>query len=262
MRPALDDARQARTTSLATLSAGLPRHDDFSLGRRVLELTGIVAALLLLAAHFVRVGMMPRHEWWLPGVFVLGAFGADLVSGIVHWTADTWGSETLPVIGRRLLRPFRVHHVNPDDFTRRGFLDVNGDVAMIVVFFLLAMLTLPLDQPWGRLTEVYFLSFCLVGLPTNQVHQWAHMRRPPALAQVLQRSRIILSRAEHSRHHVAPYAQHYCIATGWCNRVLAAIDFFPRLERLITTLTGLEPRADDHVFQANFMASNGEISHV
>ena len=260
MRAALDDVRPARVASFETPGAGLPGHDDFSFGRRLVELTGIATAVLLLAAHFVRLLKMPVHEWRLAGVFMIGAFGADFVSGIVHWTADTWGRETLPVIGRRLLRPFRVHHVNPDDFTRRGFLDVNGDVAIIVVFLLLPALFLPLDQQWGRLTEVFLFSFCLVGLPTNQVHQWAHMRRPPSLAGVLQRTGIILGRAEHSRHHVAPYAQHYCIATGWCNRVLTAIDFFPRLERLITALTGLEPRADDHAFQESVCASKGEKS--
>jgi ubiquitin-conjugating enzyme E2 variant len=187
----------------------------------------------------------------LAGAFVVGAFAADFVSGLVHWAADTWGRETLPLIGRRLLRPFRVHHVNPDDFLRRGFIDVNGDVSTIVIPFLLAMLLFPLDREWGRLAEVFGLAFCLVGIPTNQVHQWAHMRRPPAFVRRLQRMGIILSRQDHARHHVAPYAQHYCISTGWCNRALAAIEFFPRLERLITALTGLQPRDDDSAFQAS-----------
>jgi plasmanylethanolamine desaturase len=244
-----------------TVSGELPQHDEFSLARRATEVIGISATVLLLAVHCVRVLKMPAHEWWLAGVFVLGAFGADFVSGLVHWVADTWGRETMPVVGRRLLRPFRVHHVNPDDFARRRFLDVNGDVSMIVLFLLLAALVFPLARPWGRVTEGFLFSFCLVGVPTNQVHQWAHMRRPPAVVRFLQRTGIILSRAEHLRHHVAPYAQHYCIATGWCNRALAAIDFFPRLERLITKLTGLVRRDDDSAFQASVMASNGENSH-
>jgi hypothetical protein len=261
MRATVDAARQAHVTAIVTGKAELPCHDDFGLRRRVLEVASIAAAVLLLVVHFVRLLMLPGHEWWLTPVFVLGAFAADFVSGLVHWTADTWGRETLPVIGRRLLRPFRVHHVNPDDFTRRTFLDVNGDVAMIVVFFLLAALAFPLDRQWGRLAEVFVFSFCLVGAPTNQVHQWAHTRRPPAFVRFLQRTGIILSRTAHARHHVAPYVQHYCIATGWCNRGLAAIDFFPRLERLITALTGLEPRDDDHAFQASVMASNGGEFH-
>lgn len=261
MLAAHDNVRAARAAGLERRAADLPRHDEFSVGRRVAEFAGIAAAILLLAVHLGRLLMMPSHEWWLPAILVLGALGADLASGLVHWTADTWGSETIPVIGRRLLRPFRVHHVNPDDFTRRGFLDVNGDVATIVVFFLLVALLFPLDRPWGRVAEAYFFAFCLVGLPTNQVHQWAHIRRPPAVVRFLQRYRVILSGAEHSRHHVPPYAQQYCIATGWCNQALAAIQFFPRLERLITRLTGLEPRADDHAFQVYVSTSNGEKSH-
>jgi plasmanylethanolamine desaturase len=238
----------------------LPRHDEFSLGRRAAEVLAIATAVLLLAVQFVRVLEMPAHEWWLPVVFVAGAFWADFVSGLVHWSADSWGRETLPLIGRRLLRPFRVHHVNPDDFTRRRFLDVNGDVAMIVVPFLLTMFGFPLEHEWGRMAQVFGFAFCLAGIPTNQVHQWAHMRRPPAFVRCLQRTGIILSRREHSRHHVAPFAQHYCIATGWCNRGLAAIDFFPKLERLITRLTGLQPRDDDSAFQASVAAQEGEGS--
>jgi ubiquitin-conjugating enzyme E2 variant len=214
----------------------------------------------MLVIHLNRVLRMPAHPWWLLGALVVGAFAADLASGLVHWTADTWGRETFPFFGRRLLRPFRVHHVNPDDFAGRRFLDVNGDVAMIVLAILLGALTLPLDRDWGRLAEVFVFSFCVVGLPTNQVHQWAHMQAAPALVRFLQRTGIILSRQEHARHHVAPFVLHYCIATGWCNRWLTAIDFFPRLERLITRLTGVEPRADDTAFQASLSAFDGDRS--
>ena len=156
------------------------------------------------------------------------------------------------MIGHRLLRPFRVHHVNPDDFLRRGFLDVNGDVATIVVALLLAAFALPTGTAWGAGAEVFVTAFCLVGLPTNQVHQWAHYRgQVPRVVGWLQRSGLILGRRAHARHHVAPYAQNYCIATGWCNRPLTALDFFPRLERLVTRLTGLTPRDDDDAFRAS-----------
>ena len=36
-------------------------------------------------------------------------------------------------IGPRLLVPFRVHHVNPEDFLRRRFVDTNGEVAAITL---------------------------------------------------------------------------------------------------------------------------------
>ena len=74
---------------------------------------------------------------------------ADFASGLVHWGADTWGRADLPVIGPRLLVPFRVHHVNPDDFLRRRFVDTNGDVAALAIPLLLALLRMPLETAWA-----------------------------------------------------------------------------------------------------------------
>lgn len=231
----------------------LPRHDDFSLLRRLVEVACIVAALLLLVWHLVRLAAAPGlSTWWLPVAVVGGALAADFVSGLIHWTADTWGSATMPLLGRRFVRPFRVHHINPDDFLRRSFLDTNGDVAGIVTGLLIAGLLLPLDAEWGRVTSVFLLAFCAVGLPTNQVHQWAHQSRPPRWVGVLQRCGLILSRRGHLHHHRSPYAANYCIATGWCNRPLEAIGFFRRLERAVTWLTGLRPRHDDGEFDSMY----------
>jgi ubiquitin-conjugating enzyme E2 variant len=237
-----------------TVVAGivLPRHDDFTGRRRCIEATCIATAVALLGWHLARLASTPGIiRWWLPFAAIGGALAADFVSGLIHWTADTWGSETMPVLGRRFVRPFRVHHVNPDDFLRRSFLDTNGDVAAIVAGFLTAGFLLPLDAAWGRVAAVMLVAFCVAGLPTNQIHQWAHMPRPPRLVRWLQDRRLVLGRPDHLRHHRAPYAAHYCIATGWLNRPLEAIGFFRRLEQFITRVTGLRPREDDEAFQVS-----------
>jgi hypothetical protein len=229
----------------------LPRHDDFSWLRRVWEAACIALAFGLLGWHVVRLVQTPGVlDWWLPLTILCGMATADVVSGLIHWTADTWGSETMPILGRRFVRPFRVHHVNPDDFLRRQFLDTNGDVAMIVSGFLGAAFWIPLDSVGCAGFAVFVVAFCAAGLPTNQVHQWAHMPHPPAWVRWLQDCGVILSRTAHQVHHRAPYATHYCIATGWCNRLLARIDFFGRLEVMVTRCTGLVPRADDAAFQS------------
>ena len=118
--------------SADTTQVRLPGHDAIGRVTRTVEISFIVAAVVLLAANVVRAftaGML--LHWWAPLVVLVAACAADFVSGLVHWTADTWFSETMPVLGRRFLRPFRVHHVNPDDFLRRDFVDCNGDVAML-----------------------------------------------------------------------------------------------------------------------------------
>ncbi len=250
----------------------LPQHDELSWVTRGIELSCIVVAVSLLGWHGVRFARMDGlWTWWLPLVAAAGMLSADLSSGLVHWTADTWGKETMPILGRRFLRPFRVHHVNPHDFLRRDVIDTNGDVAMIVIPFLAAAFAIPLSEPWGRAAAVYLVSFCLCGLPTNQVHQWAHMTTPPRWVDWLQRRGILLSREAHARHHAAPYVVNYCITTGWCNTVLARLDFFRRLERLVTRVTGLPARGDDQAFAESVFATaiqtsedskTSELSHT
>ncbi|MBI3865840.1 MAG: carotenoid synthesis regulator CarF, partial [Planctomycetia bacterium] len=229
----------------------LPQHDDFSLPRRAFSIASIAIATGLLLWNIVRLASVEDlWNWWTPLVIAAGMLAADFLSGMIHWAADTWGSETMPVIGRRLLHPFRVHHVNPDDFLRRRFIDTNGDVAFLAIPVLIAALSLPAGGAWLGIPAVFVTACCAIGLLTNQVHQWAHMSRPPLVVRVLQDSGIILGRGAHRRHHTYPYAANYCISTGWCNRPLASIDFFRRLERAVTLVTGLVPRHDDDEFQS------------
>jgi ubiquitin-conjugating enzyme E2 variant len=226
-------------------AAELPGHDVVGGMTRALEIGSLAAAVTLLVANTARVfteGLL--LHWWSPLVVVAAALAADLVSGLVHWTADTWFSETMPVLGRRFLRPFRVHHINPADFLDRDLVDCNGDVAMLNIPVLVIALLQP-DTALGGVASVGLLAFAAVSLPTNQVHQWAHMPSPPRMVRWLQRRGVILSSAAHAQHHDEPYVANYCIATGWCNRWLATIGFFPACERLVMRTTGLEPRADE-----------------
>lgn len=230
----------------------LPLHDDFSLPRRASAVLSITTAAGLLAIHIARlIVAIDSFHWFVPLAVIGGMIAADFLSGLIHWSADTWGSESMPIIGRRLLHPFRVHHVNPDDFLRRRFIDTNGDVAFLVVPILVAAYFIPLGTAAQRAVALFVTSFCGIGLLTNQVHQWAHMTEPPFFVKALQDCGAILGRNAHARHHRAPYVDNYCIATGWCNRPLAAINFFRRLERIVTHVTGWQPRSDDSAFQSD-----------
>jgi ubiquitin-conjugating enzyme E2 variant len=118
---------------------------------------------------------------------------------------------------------------------------------MLNVPILLVALLLPEAGPSGAVS-LALTVFATISLPTNQVHQWAHMPSPPSFVRWLQRRGIILSVEAHASHHREPYVANYCIATGWCNRWLNAAGFFPTCERLITHVTGLQPRADEQAF--------------
>lgn len=231
----------------------LPVHYELSRGQVAFSCAAIAVACLLLAVLGVRiVTALGLWHWWVGPALAGGLLAADFGSGLVHWAADTWGRDDCPIIGPRLLVPFRVHHINPDDFLRRRFIDTNGEVAAIAVPVLLGLLTLPLDRTWGGTLAVFGFAFCGLGSLTNQFHQWAHMPQPPALVRALQACGLLLGHAEHASHHSRPYDRRYCITTGWCNRPLDAVGFFRRLESAITILTGVAPRHDDRRYETRY----------
>ena len=222
----------------------------------------IVAACVLLGWCGYRVvAAIDLLQWWIPAAVVAGVAAADFGSGLVHWGADTWGCDEFPFLGPRLLVPFRVHHINPDEFHRRRFVDTNGDVAFIAVLVLTPLFAIPLESRWGAPLAIFGFAFCAVGSATNQIHQWAHMPRAPHVVRLLQACGVLLGRRDHALHHAGAYDRHYCITTGWCNRPLEAIDFFRRLESLVTAVTGAMPRADDRKYEMRFV-TRGEKERV
>jgi hypothetical protein len=229
-----------------TIVTSLPCLGDPSRMQRVIWGIAVSGALVLLSALALRLGReIDPLQWWVPAALMLGAALADLSSGLLHWSADTWGRADMPVLGPRVLVPFRVHHVNPDDFLRRTFLDTNGDVAALAIPPLLALLWMPLDIVMGHAFAVAGFGFCAMGAMTNQIHQWAHMPAPPKAVAILQAAGLLLRPHDHVRHHGRPYDGAYCITTGWCNRPLDAIAFFRRLECVVSRLTGAIPRHDE-----------------
>ncbi|MEO5820059.1 MAG: fatty acid desaturase CarF family protein [Vicinamibacteraceae bacterium] len=240
-------AAPLRETGLAAASPVGPVVGSASLATLAFELAAIIAAGALLATLVVRVGAAVGAVWWIVLVVLAAGAAADFVSGLVHWAADTWGRERLPIIGPRVLRPFRVHHLNPEDMLGRSFLDLNGDVALLTLPILIAAWLVPLDSTGGRAAAAFLTAWAAWALPTNQVHQWAHMPAPPLLVRWLQRVRLVLPPDVHRVHHASPYATHYCITTGWSNAWVARVGLFAALERVVTCLTGMVPRADEAV---------------
>lgn len=234
-------------------SQDLPSHYQLTRSQLIFSAGSIAAAVVVLGAFGFHIAMwLDLWQWWVPVAFAGGMAAADFGSGLVHWTADTWGRDDLPLIGRRLLVPFRVHHINPDDFLHRRFIDTNGDVAFLAVPIVLGLFALPLDTAWGGLVAVWGFAFCSIGMMTNQIHQWAHMVSPPIVVRALQDTGLVLGRTEHAVHHQRPYDVHYCITTGWCNRPLEAVGFFRHLEAAVTRVTGVRPRHDDRRYETRY----------
>lgn len=204
--------------------------------QRPLQAAGLVVFIGLaiwLAAAVVEGTLKFSHGWYVAGLAVAGYLAADLASGIVHFLADNFGSETTPFFGPGFVRPFRDHHADPRGILAHGFVAANGNNALVSTPILAPVaLLLPVSESvWAHLVGSFMLFMMLAVFVTNQFHKWAHMESPPRLACRLQSLGLILSREHHAVHHTTPHNAHYCITLGAWDPVLERTRFFERLER-------------------------------
>lgn len=185
---------------------------------------------------------------------VIGILTADLISGIVHWAADSYGSVEMFLIGKNLLRNFREHHIDPTAITRHDFVETNGDNLTAIVPVLGYLAYKFSNSNNEEIVSHYnwhlylFLIAVFLSL-TNQFHKWSHTYFGlPRYITILQELHIILPRIHHRVHHVTPHDTYFCITTGWLNYPLDLINFWQRLENVVFMLTGCKPRMDDMIW--------------
>lgn len=187
------------------------------------------------------------NVWVLLGACIYSMLLADMFSGIVHWSADTWGTLDTPLMGKTFIRSFREHHVDPYRITVHDVVEANGDNAMLTfpALAVLAFAPIRTGNDAELFTVVFITSLAIWVSLTNQIHKWAHMLKPPKIVAICQDWKIILSRKEHQIHHHNPFDRYYCITNGWLNPILASFGFWKRLELIISDSLGYVPRQDD-----------------
>src|SRR5262245_7238533 len=154
---------------------------------RVMDVIWVAIAIGLVAGNVARLCTVPDIWTWTTLLAViLAAPAADFVSGVIHWTFDTWSSEHTRWIGPRLIRPFRVHHTKPKDLLGSHFFTTNADASVANLPFLLLAFLPPTDWEIGRFLAVFFVAVAIFGLPTSQIHKWAHAPRRPGWVSWLQ----------------------------------------------------------------------------
>jgi hypothetical protein len=197
----------------------------------------ILPVVFVLNLYWAGSRLYELDQLWLVALAIpLGIIGGDFISGIVHWAADTYGSEDMRVIGPSLVKPFRLHHIYPRDICTHGLVETTGNVCILAVPALSGFLCLMWFKPDSVVLAFSAVSFALMAaatVATNQFHKWAHQESPSAFARWLQRKRLVLEPQHHKRHHTQPFDVNYCITNGWLNPLLNKLKFFRRLEAVI-----------------------------
>lgn len=198
------------------------------------------AATIALALDIAEAAKTFGEVWLLPILAIAAYALADLLSGVVHFLADNFGSPETPFLGKAFVMPFRDHHVDPKGILHHPFMIANGNNCLVALPPLLIVLFfVPVTETVsGYLFGSFFLALCLSVFLTNQFHKWAHMDDPPRAVAWLQARGIILSREHHDLHHTSPFDTYYCITAGWWNPLLERSRFFERITPILKQITG------------------------
>ncbi len=194
-----------------------------------------LAGMAALAYKLTRAwqDLVESSPFWVSAIVaaIIGGYVlADFVSGVVHFLGDTFLEEDTPILGPGFIHPFREHHVDQKAICTHGFFEVNGNNCLVSIpFIALAWFLVPFHPLLASLLFWFMLGI----FATNQFHKWAHADHAPAFVRWLQRHSLILEPKHHARHHTPPFDTYFCITTGWLNRFLFRIGFFPALKRAL-----------------------------
>jgi ubiquitin-conjugating enzyme E2 variant len=218
--------------------------------------------VLVLSLAVARLAGHLRQAWH-PGLavgcliaFAVATFAADLTSGLLHWAFDTWFSTTRGAF-KRMVSIVREHHVKPDEIFGFRFATDSGMLSWFGgsgAFVLLVLSGIAGEHP--ALVVALCLAAVVYGIDVSlmfEYHKWGHRRRRGPLPRLAQRCGLLLSPDHHLRHHRGAHDSHYCLINGLADRTLGEWGFFRALERLITAVTGVQPRAEDHAILAKLV---------
>jgi hypothetical protein len=211
---------------------------------------------LWLAVHRELLGA----NWiYLPFIALIGLFIADILSGVVHWTTDTWFDESY---WTRIVSIAREHHLYPQNIVGYGFRDYVGYASWPgLIFFAPWSLWLTLGAEPGPLVYLGVTLAFMMALTIyfgTYAHRLGHKQADWAPVRFLQRHHLIMSPRHHRVHHDNTVIR-YCVLNGWANYPCDAIGFWRGLERLISFLTGAVPRRNDRQWVARFEADPRSI---
>lgn len=221
----IDCRASAHGESASNILKSRPAH-SYHLSQRLLEYAAIGAFVLLAGWSTWRL-FQASGPYFIPIVLPAAVFAwlvVDLLSGLLHFAFDSWGSVHTPIIGNAFIRPFREHHVDPQEMTRHDFVELNGASCLACLPILGLTMVLPLTSFTWQALQAVLIFISLAAFITNMCHKWAHSEAAsvPGVIRWAQSHRLLLPPEHHRLHHTAPFNSHFCMTNGWLNKPLNA----------------------------------------
>ena len=172
------------------------------------------------------------------GYFLVSLWIADFITGCFHWLEDTYCTENMPLIGGFICEPNIDHHIDPQLMVRTG-----SFISRNIFQWGLALSVLLILWLFGFATPFLALTLLLSSFG-NEVHRWNHMNKDNNFVAFIKETGLIQLQKQHSLHHKPPHTQYYCVLTSQVNPVLERLNFWRRLEWLMS-FTGIHPKRED-----------------
>lgn len=161
---------------------------------------------------------------------LLGWLVADFLSGFFHWIEDRILWVGMPLLGKAIVAPNRLHHVDPDAFLSQSLIARNGTTWAAVAPIALLWL-------WAAGFGWIWLGALAGGIAVTEIHVRAHRGVPRAsFYRAAQDIGIVQSAPHHWGHHAGAMDSRYCVLTGWLNPLLDRARLWARLESALEAI--------------------------
>jgi hypothetical protein len=219
----------------------------------LLNLACLILAIRWLATHS---SLLVQGWYWTIAALLVGTYVADFVSGLLHWTFDTWFSEDWTGV-RRMVLLVREHHIHPNRIFQYHLWHDAGVLSWFaflisapIVAWVLMRHSVAAPFEAGLVLAAVVASLEIVFM--LEFHKCGHRLKRSAVVRVLQWGHVLLSPKQHLRHHSGFHDRNYCIITGIFDQTAGRLGAWRLLERIVGYFTGWAPRENDRVWLQRF----------
>lgn len=201
-------------------------------------------------------------NWYDVSFILIGLYGADFFTGIVHLFLDyklirvnnkiinneltslksiqKYENHKFSVIDDIAFN-FQIHHFGPQKFIEnRPFYNPRGQFELMLflttpVYFLHLLLLYTISDTWTkRKFFITMFTFIMSATTSQIIHGISHRHKIPYILKLFQTSNIILPKEQHVTHHKL-LKYNYAILNGWSNPLfnyLCDTIFYPSMKKL------------------------------